>query len=351
MTRRAVTVSWGEATAKVNLALAVTGRRPDGYHELRSVFLRLVLHDHLEVRRAADPAAPDRLDIDGDPVLATPDNLVLRAAAALRATLRTAAGVMPDGGSGGGPDLGAALVCPSLSIRLHKHIPHAAGLGGGSADAAATLGLAAQAWGLAADDGRPAAIAARLGSDVPFFAAGHAAALVTGVGDVIDALPAPTSQAGILLVTPAQRLSTAAVFAAHDALASPGDPAAAAPAAGVMAAAPSAAVTAVDRLATLLRAGLDGPGLAGQGASLRDANDLWAAACHCSPGLADARDELERCLGQPVLLTGSGPTLVAVYPSPGAAGAAAADLEASRPAALEGATINATASATSGGSS
>jgi 4-diphosphocytidyl-2-C-methyl-D-erythritol kinase len=320
MTRQTLTVLWGEAPAKVNLALAVTGRREDGYHTLGSVFLRLALHDHLEVRAAADPGAMDELTIDGEPGLPLHDNLVLRAAARLRHLT------------------GQPL--PALRFRLDKHIPAAAGLAGGSSDAATALQLAAQAWALPDDGALRLAAARRLGADVPFFVAGHAAARVSGIGEFIEPLPGPTSAAGLLLVTSATRLSTAAVFAEHDRAPAPG-------------AARQAAMTEaqVEHLATALRSGLDGAALAGLAARLRDANDLWPAATRLAPSLAPAREALEATLGRAFLLTGSGPTLFAVYPSQEAAATAAAELEEARPALLHGATITATQSSPTGGPS
>ena len=108
---------------------------------------------------------------------------------------------------------------------------------------------------------------------------------------------------------------------------------------------------AVQALAAALRSGLDGAALASLAPTLRDANDLWPAASRRSPGLAEARDALESRLGRPVLLTGSGPTLLAVYPSMAAAGSAAIDLERDRPSVLRDATITATSSSPRGGSS
>ena len=180
--------------------------------------------------------------------------------------------------------------------------------------------------------------AGRVGADVPFFTAGHAAALVSGVGEIVEPLPEAWPPAGLLLVTPADRLATAAVFAAYDR---------GAPPAG---ASTATAVEPVERLADALRGGLDGAALAMLAADLRDANDLWPAATRLSAGLAPARDALERSIGRAALLTGSGPTLLAVYPSPEAATAAAAHLEQDRPPALRGATILATSSSTRGGS-
>lgn len=326
MTRRGLFVAWAEAPAKVNLALAVTGRRDDGYHTLSSVFLRLALHDHLEVRAAADPSGADELVVAGEPPDVTGadagfhDNLVLRAAAALRELAQVDR---------------HAPIAPALCFRLDKHIPVAAGLGGGSSDAAAALRLAAEAWGLQPDAADLAALAARIGADVPFFLSGQAAARVRGIGEVVEGLPAPAPAAGLLLVTPRERLSTATVFAAlDDAPAAPG--------------AACDAQAAVDRLADALRRGLDGPGLAAQAAGLRDANDLWPAALRCAPALGEARDVLERRLDRAVLLTGSGPTLVAIYPSDEEAAVAAAALEQDRPAVLRDARITATSSSRGG---
>ncbi len=288
-TRRPLVAAWAEAPAKVNLGLAITGRREDGYHGLRSVFLRLALHDHLEARPAADARGEDELVIEGDPGLSAHDNLVLRAAACLRAA-ESVRGVTD------GP-------LPALRFRLDKHIPSAAGLAGGSSDAAAALALAAGAWGLSPDRAALLEVAARLGADVPFFVAAHGAALVSGVGEVIEPLPEPWPPPGVLLVTTAERLSTAAVFAEFDRGAAP--PGADSGRSQAM----------VDHLAVALRRGLDGAALAGLAEGLRDANDLWPAAARLSPGLTPAREALESILGRAVLLTGSGPTLLAVYPS------------------------------------
>ena len=298
-----------QAQARSNLALAVTGVRDDGYHTLRSVFLRLALHDRLEAE-LEPAAAADGLEIDGELEVAD-DNLVLRAAAELRALID--------------PSL------PPVRFRLRKRIPMAAGLGGGSSDAAAAVDLALAAWGVRLHPAERLDAALRLGADVPFFAAGHAAALVEGIGQHIVPLPAPTPPAGLVLVTPRERLSTAAVFAEYDR----------APTSGALAR--------VDEIAGTLRESIDGMTLAATTAMLREANDLWAPASRLSPALAPARAAVADILGRAVLLTGSGPTLVAVYPSEAAATRAAVALQAAAPPELEGADILTTTTIASGG--
>ena len=288
-----------DAHAKINLALAVTGVRDDGYHTLRSVFLRLALHDRLELE--LDPAAAaDSLDLEGELEVAG-DNLVLRAAAALRAAID--------------PSL------PPLRFRLRKRIPVAAGLGGGSSDAAAAIDLALEAWGVRLHPAERLGAALRVGADVPFFTAGHPASLIEGIGEHITALPAPEPAAGIVLITPPERLSTAEVFAEYDR----------GPASG--------ALERVDEVASLLREGPDGMTLAATTAMLREANDLWAPALRLVPRLSALRDEASSILGRAVLLTGSGPTLVAVYPSEAAATRGATALRATAAPELEGASI------------
>lgn len=316
-----------QAPAKVNLVLAIVGRRDDGYHQLRSVFLRLGLHDELEVE--LDPAAGrDSLAIDADPGsqegepethVGEPihaENLVLRATAQLRGAI-------------GGP-------LPALRFRLRKRIPVAAGLAGGSSDAAAAIDLALAAWGVRLHPAERLAAALRLGADVPFFAAGHPASLVEGIGERLVGLPAVVPPAGILLITPAARLSTAAVFAEHDR----GPAGSGAAAAGQ-----------VDEVVTLLREGLDGMTLAATTAVLRDANDLWPAASRLAPDLRQVRDAGTRILGRALLLSGSGPTLFAVYPSEAAAARAATELQGQRPPELRGATIISTSTQGRGGDS
>src|SRR5437868_448094 len=127
----------GRAYAKVNLSLEVTGKRPDGYHELVSVMQTISLSDSLSL----EPASELGLDCT-DPQLNSADNLVFRAAR-----------LLDRGGK----------------FRLDKHIPVAGGLGGGSSDAALALRLLNGVYGLGLTAKELHAAAAKLGSDVPFF--------------------------------------------------------------------------------------------------------------------------------------------------------------------------------------
>jgi 4-diphosphocytidyl-2-C-methyl-D-erythritol kinase len=287
------------AQAKVNLALSVAGRRADGYHELRSVFLRLELADTLTLDGdGGHAAALDELLIEGDPDCPVADNLVMGAVDGFRLLAR-----------------GVGVPVPPMRLRLTKRIPMAAGLAGGSSDAAAALRLMAARHPGAATPDDIRLLAARIGADVPFFLDGASAALVTGVGDVVEPLPPPIDAVGILLITPPEGSSTPAVFRAWDESAA-------------ATAGSRAAGEAVDLLAHLLRIGVDAFTLAAHAVALRAANDLWQPATMVTPGLGPLRDRIERLIERPILLTGSGSTLFGLYPSPTAAEQAARELRA-----------------------
>jgi 4-diphosphocytidyl-2-C-methyl-D-erythritol kinase len=280
------------APAKLNLTLAVVGRRPDGYHALHSVMVPLVLGDRLSLSVAA--SGRDTLHVEGFDLGPVEANLVVRAIGAVRAALAA-----------------TGTPTPPLAARLDKRIPVAAGLGGGSSNAAAALDGALEAWGAEVDPDAQATIAAGLGSDVPFFLAGGPA-LVEGRGERVTPLRAPLGEpVGVLLVTPAIAVETADVFGAF--------------VAGGPAAAPAASATRLTsaHLAAELAAGLRGADLVSRSGVLAAANDLAAAAAVVAPGLVSFRRALTRVLGRPVGLSGSGPTLWAVYPSLKAATGAA----------------------------
>jgi 4-diphosphocytidyl-2-C-methyl-D-erythritol kinase len=160
------------APGKVNLGLRVAALRGDGYHELDTLFATIDLADELRVERTAAGVSGE-VEVDpqagavGEVPPIGPDNLAARAAAAW---LRAAA---LDGG---------------VRIALRKTLPVAAGLGGGSSDAGAVLRAMARLWPADAD---PVAVAAELGSDVPFFAAGVAAARGRGRGERLTPLELP----------------------------------------------------------------------------------------------------------------------------------------------------------------
>ena len=156
-----------ETPAKVNLTLEVLGKRPDDYHEISSVMQAVSIFDSLTFSAAEEL----RLETDASG-LDTRDNLVYRAADLLKEKTGVIKGAL---------------------IRLCKGIPVAAGLGGGSSDAAATLLGLNRLWGLQLAEEDLGKLAAQLGSDVPFFLSGGTA-LTEGRGEQITTLPAlPTS--------------------------------------------------------------------------------------------------------------------------------------------------------------
>lgn len=180
------------APAKINWTLEVLRIRPDGYHELRSVLQTIALHDVVTLTQADDIS----LEITGEAGMlgdAPPEsNLAYRAAAALRRRTGYRGGVL---------------------IQLEKHVPVAAGLGGGSSDAAALLRGLNLLWSVGQSEANLIEIAGEVGSDPPFFVVGGTA-VASGRGDVVEPLRdavAPT----ILLATPPQNErgeKTAAMF-------------------------------------------------------------------------------------------------------------------------------------------
>jgi 4-diphosphocytidyl-2-C-methyl-D-erythritol kinase len=286
------------APAKINLTLAVLGRRPDGFHDLHSVFAPLELADRLSLAPSGTPGTrPDTLHVSGADTGPLLDNLVLKGIAAARAAV------------GDGPGRPAT---PPLAARLEKRIPVAAGLAGGSSDGAAAFVGALDAWGVDLDPERLARAAASIGSDVPFFLAG-VVALIEGRGERVALLRGVTGPAGVLLVTPAVPIRTPDVFAVYDGTRDRGDG--------------SVRMTS-EHLAQELAGGLSAGDLVARAGVLAAANDLLAAAILVEPRLVAVRRALARVLGRPVGLSGSGPTLWALYPSVVEAEAAAESVRA-----------------------
>lgn len=181
------------APAKINLTLQVLGRRADGYHLLDSLVAFASLHDVLRVE-AADALT---LSVEGPTAadLAASlqgDNLVLRAARRLAEA--------------------AGIAAPTAALALHKTLPVAGGIGGGSADAAAALLALAQLWRLDLDAAALAALALPLGADLPVCLASRPMRM-SGIGERLEATPA-LPPLGLLLVNPRVALPTAAVFRA-----------------------------------------------------------------------------------------------------------------------------------------
>jgi len=180
------------APAKVNLYLHLIGRQPDGYHLLDSLIAFADIGDRI----TAEPATALSLEITGPEATGLANlgqnNLVLRAARLLADHTGTARGA---------------------ALRLEKNLPVAAGIGGGSSDAAAVLRLLTALWQLSIGEEALRGLGARLGADLPACLYGRAAWL-GGVGDRVE--PAPDlPEAGILLANPRKELPTAAVFAAR----------------------------------------------------------------------------------------------------------------------------------------
>ncbi|HET6998353.1 MAG TPA: hypothetical protein VFI03_07155 [Solirubrobacterales bacterium] len=259
------------APAKLNLCLYLGPRREDGLHELCSLFEPLALADLIEVSEAAgdEVICPG---VDGE-------NLASQALAALR-----------ERGWEHAP----------LRVEIEKRVPVAAGLGGGSGDAAAILRLAAGAVG------DLQALAAELGADVPSQLQ-PALALVRGAGERVELLPEPAPHTAVLLPD-GGGLGTAEVFAEADRL-------------GL-----GREAAELDALAAELRR------VAGAGASPLAypellVNDLEPAARSLRPAIGDALDELREAGAPVTMLSGSGPTAVGLFPDLDAASAAAATID------------------------
>ena len=298
------------APAKLNLTLAVLGTRPDGYHDLHSVMVPLGLADRLSFARAA--GTEDSLHVAGAGE-GTDGRTDGRTDA--RASLDAAGfGSVLQGIAAARRAVGRGAETSPLAVRLEKRIPISAGLAGGSSDAAAAIDGALAAWGAELDTEARRGAAIAVGSDVPFFLA-DGPALIEGRGERVTALAGIEGEPpGVVLVTPAVAVSTPSVFAAFDS-----DPAAATVNRG------STRLTS-EHLAAELAPGhapMRAAGLVSRAGVLAVANDLAGAADLLVPGLRTLRRRLMRLLGVPIGLSGSGPTLWALYPSLASADAAA----------------------------
>jgi 4-diphosphocytidyl-2-C-methyl-D-erythritol kinase len=261
------------APGKVNLCLFVGEPRADGYHPLVSVFQSVTLADRLRL----EPAAGARDEV------VCPDVPGPNLAAAALAAYREASGW--DG--------------PPVRLTIAKRVPVAAGMGGGSGDAAAALRLAAHAAGRP-DDPLIDALAPSLGADVPSQVR-PGRTLVTGIGERVEPLPAGPP-AGLVIVPSPASLSTPAVYREADRLASVRPPAALAGA------------------EAMVRAAL----AAGQAPPV--VNDLQAAALSLCPSIAGALADVTGAGAQAALVSGSGPTVFGLFDDPERAQAAATAL-------------------------
>ena len=289
------------APAKVNLLLRVVGRRPDGYHRLVSVMAALDLADELVARRLPDapegwlrvrvegPQAGrlqeagtplvEELHLGGTPLL-RPANLVSRAALALARRVMDQAGRLP----------------PATELVLTKRVPAAAGLGGGSSDAAAALRALVRLWGVGLAQAELHALAASLGADVPFFLRGGVQ-LACGVGEELTPLPSRLD-AWYVLVAPDALISTQEAFRRWDLRP---------PAASPEQAAAEALRQARAMAEALARGELDAVAAA-------VGNDLEPVALALWPPLSAVLDALRRSSLAGVAVSGSGPCAFGLAP-------------------------------------
>lgn len=254
------------APAKLNLGLRILDRRPDGYHEIETVFVPLHLCDEIEIEPGAEPGVQLRCNLPD--LVADERNLVVRAALAT---------------------CDALGVEPSLRVSLHKRIPVAAGLGGGSSDAAATIRGIESLLGRQLDPGGRRDLARQLGADVPFFLDPRPA-LGRGIGEILEPIEGVPELAWILVAMPFE-ISTAEAYRAA-----------------------SAELTLPQRGSSI--AALLGP----RGVSGSPSNDLEAFALRKHPEIRWARDALVGAGARVTGMSGSGPTVYGHFPSPEVAG-------------------------------
>jgi 4-diphosphocytidyl-2-C-methyl-D-erythritol kinase len=250
------------APAKINLVLDVLRRRGDGFHEIRSLAIGVDLVDRVSVAQSHGTGvtlACNRPDLE------TPDNLVVRAVERLARFLHCT---------------------PSVRIRLHKKIPLAAGLGGGSSDAAAALRLCNQFWSAGLPDDELSTIGAEIGSDVPLFFS-LPAATMTGRGEIVR--PVAMRWSGwVLLISVDEAVPTGPVYAAWRS----GD---------------STDFDADDRVDSITQA------LSATAIMPLLSNDLEPAIRRVAPRVGDAFDEIHRAGLGPMRVSGAGSTFFRLF--------------------------------------
>ena len=258
------------ARAKINWALNITGRRPDGYHLLDMLMQSIDLSDALEI----EPAGGLSLAVDGVP--AGEENLVLRAALALNRRCGTQRGAR---------------------MALTKRIPARAGLGGGSADCAAALRALNELWGLGLSREALLEIGLTLGADVPFCLT-EGLAVVRGIGEAITPVPG-APRIPLVLAVPGGGLSTGAVFSLWD---RGGFADVALDCEALARAVAARRLDAVDRLC---------------------ANALTAPAVSLMPEIGRLTDRMRQLGAGAAFMTGSGSAVVGAFDDPGKADRAA----------------------------
>lgn len=258
---RAVTSASATARAKINLTLDVLGKRGDGYHEVRSLVVSVDLYDHVSCRVRPEPGVGIACN---DSALSGPDNLAYRAAVKLA---------------------GRTGLDPGLEIDIEKHIPIAAGLGGGSSDAAATLHLCNELWRTGLDSRKLAEIGVELGSDVPLFFS-LPTALVRGRGERVKPVSMRWSGWAMLAFVDA-RVSTKDVYNAWR----PGD---------------------AERLPRGMPDGVLQAASAEEISPLLS-NHLEPAVFRVSPTVQNAYEELQRAGLGPMRVSGAGSTLYRLF--------------------------------------
>ena len=182
------------APAKLNLFLHVTGRRPDGYHLLQSVFQLIDHGDTLDFDLREDERIVRVNEVPGVP---EEQDLIVRALRALQAEFQRRHGRLP----------------PGISVRIDKRLPMGGGLGGGSSDAATALMAANHLWQAGLGTEELIALGLPLGADIPFFLFGETA-FAEGVGEALQAVPGP--DCWYVVIEPGVSVPTAAIFTAPD---------------------------------------------------------------------------------------------------------------------------------------
>ncbi len=252
-----------QAPAKVNLGLVVLGKRPDRYHEIETVMQMVSLCDTLEIEQGGGGIV---LASDSSELPLGRENLVYRAAERLAR------------------EAGRA---PAVRIRLEKRIPVAAGLGGGSSDAAATLAALNRLWGLDYPPEKLRALAEELGMDVPFFLFSPTA-LARGRGERLTPLTPPEPPLWMVLVNPRFRVSTAWAYESLN-----------------------LGLTTKNKHISMRRFSIT---------TFEDArfpleNDLEGATLEAFPVLREIKESLRELGALAGLMSGSGPTVYGVFPN------------------------------------